>query len=46
MALVDIKQLHCPKCDATNHIHIYKHINAQEDIKLRDKILSGRLFTS
>ena len=29
MALVDIKQLHCPKCDATNHIHIYKHINVQ-----------------
>lgn len=44
MAMVDIKQLHCPKCNATNHIHIYKHINSQEDSQLRDKILSGRLF--
>ena len=44
MAMVDIKQLHCPKCGSTNHIHIYKNINAQEDFKLRDKILSGQLF--
>ena len=44
MALVDIKQLRCPKCGSTNHIHVYKNINAQEDFKLRDKILSGQLF--
>ena len=44
MAMVDIKQLHCPQCNATNHIHIYKSINAQADVYLRDKILSGRLF--
>ena len=44
MAMVDIKQLHCPQCGSTNHIHIYKNINAQEDFKLRDKILSGQLF--
>ena len=44
MALVDIKQLHCPQCGSKNHIHVYKSINAQEDVKLRDKILSGQLF--
>ena len=44
MALVDIKQLHCPQCGSKNHIHVYKSINAQEDVNLRDKILSGQLF--
>ena len=44
MALVDIKQLHCPQCASKNHIHVYKSINAQEDEKLRNKILSGQLF--
>src|SRR5574344_1138062 len=44
MAVVDLKSICCFICKNKNQVHIYKSVNAQEDIKLRDKILTGELF--
>ncbi|HHZ06783.1 MAG TPA: hypothetical protein GX401_08390 [Clostridiales bacterium] len=44
MAVVDIKSIRCPQCKSKNQVHIYKSVNAQEDLKLHDKILTGELF--
>lgn len=44
MASVEIKTISCPKCKAKNQVHIYKSVNAQEDTKIKEKILTGELF--
>lgn len=44
MAALEIKTIRCPQCSAKNEVHVYKSVNAQEDLKLREQILTGQLF--